>query len=537
MKILLFVILIFWLVKISRDILFWVYLWQLKEYRRDRMRAHFELQSAKRIFFNKLFGGKILLLASSSLLFWGVWQFFFQILVSLFYVISGTHGVYSAYRKKVKEPVFTKKAILLCAISAILVVIVGFGAYVKASSPLFLFIILLLDTLIPLIVALAVALLKFPSEYQKNRIVARAKAKRKDLKDLLVIGITGSYGKTSMKESLAHILEGKLRVVKTNENHNTEIAIAQALLRDVTPECDVFIVEMGAYKQGEIAKICDIVHPEIGILTGINEQHVSLFGSIEQTIKAKYELIESLPKNGLAIFNGDNDYTHALYEKTTIPKRMYALRSFSVNVNARPDITSEKISFSRSGTQFYARFQEERTQFTTQIVGKHNVLNLLGAILTAHGLGMNLTQIQERTKTLTAPPHTLALKDGINGSTIIDDSYSANPRGASCALDVLHALRGNKKILVLYPLIELGDTASTVHRRLGMKINKVCDVCILTSTDFVREIKNNAPNTDVFIMPDPQMAIRKLTKIIKADDIVLLENRVPEEIKNALISS
>ena len=76
-----------------------------------------------------------------------------------------------------------------------------------------------------------------------------------------------------------------------------------------------------------------------------------------------------------------------------------------------------------------------------------------------------------------------------------------------------------------------------VHRRLGMKINKVCDVCILTSTDFVREIKNNAPNTDVFIMPDPQMAIRKLTKIVKAEDIVLLENRIPEEIKNALIAS
>ena len=535
MKIILFVILILWLIKISRDILFWVYLWQLKEYRRDRMRAHFELQSAKRIFFNKLFGGKILLTLSSLLLFWGVWQFFFQIIVSLFYIILGARSIFASYRKKVKEPVFTKKAILLCAISATPLIVIGFGAYAKTSPPSFLFVILLLDMLIPLVVAAAVGLMKFPSERLKNRIVARAKAKREDLKDLLVIGITGSYGKTSMKEYLAHILEGKLRVVKTTENHNTEIAIAQTLIRDVTPECDVFIVEMGAYKEGEIARICDIVNPQIGILTGINEQHVSLFGSIEQTIKAKYELIESLPKNGLAIFNGDNDYTHALYEKTTIPKRMYALRGFSVN--AKPDITSEKISFSRNGTQFYARFQETRQLFETQIVGKHNVLNLLGAILVAQGLGMSLEEIQERIKTLAVPPHTLALKAGINGSTIIDDSYSANPRGASAALDVLDALRGNKKILVLYPLIELGDAASMVHRRLGMKINKVCDVCILTSTDFIREIKNNAPNTDVFIMPDPQMAIRKLTKIVKAEDIVLLENRIPEEIKNALIAS
>ena len=129
----------------------------------------------------------------------------------------------------------------------------------------------------------------------------------------------------------------------------------------------------------------------------------------------------------------------------------------------------------------------------------------------------------------------MQLKPGLNGSRIIDDTYSANPKGVMAALDILNTLKGRKKILVLYPLIELGEGAADTHRRIGVRINKVCDVCILVGPDFTREIKNNAPNTDVFIMQSPKVAIARLKKIIKEDDIVLLENRVPEEIKNALI--
>jgi len=534
-KIILLIILIFWLIKISRDILFWVYLWQLKEYRRDRMRAHFELQSAKRIFLNKLYAGKLLLLLSSPLLFLGIWQFFFQIFVGTLYSILGTRSIYAAYRRYVKEPVFTKKAILLCAISAIPMAILAILIYAKASPATFLFSVLLLDMLIPLAVAGVVGLLKFPSEFMKNRIIARAMAKRTQFKDVLVIGITGSYGKTSMKEFLAHILSQKLKVLATTENHNSEIGVAQLVLDKLNGDYDVFIVEMGAYKQGEIKRICDIVRPQIGILTGINDQHISLFGSLEKTIKAKYELIESLPKNGLAIFNGENDHVFALYEKTAIPKRMYALRSFSVS--SKPDITAEKVDIAKNGTHFYVKIGENRESFETPVLGRHNVLNILGAALAAQALGMTIEEIQKRVKTLKPLPHTLNAESGINGSTIIDDTYSANPRGVMAALDLLDNLKGNKKIVVMYPLIELGEAASDIHRRIAMKLNKICDVCILTNMDFAREIKNNALNTDVFVIQDPKMVIQKLEKIVKSGDIVLLENRIPEKIKNALISS
>lgn len=535
MKIILFLIFILWLIQVSRDILFWTYLWQLKEYRRDRMLAHFELKSAKRVFFSKFFIGKVILFLSSAFSFIGIWKFFLQVLIGALYAALGLRSAYAIYEKKLKEPVFTKKAIAVLGISIAPLVLVAFLTLAKASSETFLVTILSLEIMAPLLVAGVVGLCKYPSDFFKNKIIQRAQQKRESLKNILVIGITGSYGKTSMKEFLAHILSGKLKVAKTTENHNSEIGVAKCVLTDLFQDTDIFIVEMGAYREGEIKKICEIVQPQIGILTGINEQHISLFGSQEKVVKAKYELIESLPRQGLGIFNGENDYTRALYEKTRLPKRMYSLRAFSVS--AKPDIAAEKIDFTQNGMQFYVRLQNKKELFETKLLGRHNVLNILGATLVAHGLGMSLEEIKEQVKSLQPPPHTLEVKHGIRGAMIIDDSYSANPRGVAAALDVLNSMKGNKKILVMYPLIELGDGASDIHRRIGAQINKACDICILTSLDFSREIRKNAPNTDVFTITDPSLVIAKLEKNLKEGDIVLLENRIPDQIKTALVAA
>ena len=536
MRILIYIILILWLAKAARDVLFWVYLWQLKEYRLDRVRAHFELKSSKEIFLSKIFFIKVLLLLSSPALLVGIWQFFFQIIVSILYLGLGIRSIYAAYIKTLKEPVYTKKAAFLGVIIVAVILFITLFAFVNFSYVAFLVSVLAMDILLPVIVAIIIGLSKFPSQLLKGRLIKKAKEKRKSLKDVLVIGITGSYGKTSVKEYLSHILSGKLKVLKTSKNTNTEIGIARTVLDDLSKKYDVFVVEMGAYREGEIKKICDIVMPQIGILTGIDEQHASLFGSLEKTIKAKYELIESLPKHGMAVFNGENDYTRKLYEETThVPKRMYALRSFSVG--EKPDITCEKVDFSRDGMRFYIRAGDDKVLLRTQVVGHQNALNIAGSVLVARELGMNLEAIKKRVADLPVPEHTTKILEGINGSTIIDDTYSSNPHGILSALDVLEHIKGNKKILVLYPLIELGQYARDVHRRLALKINKVCDLCILTSSDFEREIRRNAPNTDVLIIVNPEKVIEKLKKVMREGDVVLLENRIPEAIKKALIEA
>ena len=528
LKIALIFVLILWLAKVARDILFWTYLWQLKEYRLDRMKAHFELPSAKGIFLNKFYATKVALVFSSIFLFIDQWQIVFAGLVSMMYAALGGKSLYSVYAKKLRMPAFTKKALVIFTGVSAVYLVAAILSYVFLSQNFFLVTLLVFDILIPIIVALAVSLMKYPSDIAKKNLLEKAARKREEFKDVLVIGITGSYGKTTMKEFLAHILSRKLKVLKTEKNQNTEVGVANTVLKKLNSEYDVFVVEMGAYRVGEIKKICDIVKPRIGILTGINEQHVSMFGSIENTVTAKYELIESLPKQGLAVFNGENQYSSALYQKTITPKRMYSLRSFSVN--EQPDISCEKVDLTPEGTRFYVKIGDKKELFETPILGRHNVLNILGATLVAHDLGMSMEEIKGAVKTLKAPPHTLEMKKGINGSILIDDSYAANPTGVYAALDVLEQMKGNKKILVFFPLIELGETASMAHRRIAAKINKACELCIVTSPDFAREISKNAPNADVLIMPDPKKAIAKLQKTVKEGDVVLIENRVPEEI-------
>ena len=532
MKFILLIILILWLVKITKDVLFWNYLWQLKEYRLDRMKAHFELPSAKRIFVNKLYLTRVALLASSSLLAIHLWQTAFTYLVLLFYALTALWAFYGAASRKIRKPVFTKKTVIISACSLFVLLSSAIIFYAILPSHIFIASLLAMDIISPLVVSFIVLILKFPSEILKNRVIEKAASKRKLLKNVLVVGVTGSYGKTSMKECLAHILSQKLKVLSTPKNQNSEMGVANTILTELTDAYDVFIAEMGAYRIGEIKRICYMAKPQIGILTGINEQHVSLFGSIENTMKAKYELIESLPRHGLAIFNGENEYTNALYEGTKIPKRIYALRSFSVS--KKPDISCEKITCTPEGTSFYLKIGDTRELFSTPLLGRHNVLNILGASLAAHNLGMSIDEIKEAVKTLKAPPRTLEQKPGINNSTLIDDSYSGNPTGVYAALEVLEQMRGNKKILVMYPLIELGKSAIQVHRQIALKINKACELCILTSNDFAREIAKNAPNTDIIVMSDPQRIIAKLQKTVKEGDVVLIENRVPEEIINFL---
>ena len=175
MKIVLFIIFIFWLIKVSRDILFWAYLWQLKEYRFDRMRAHFELQSAQQIFRNKIFGAKIALLGSSLFFFADVWQFLFQIIASLAYAAWGTKTAYDLYKKRLKIPALTYKAVGISAASFLVIFFFALFAYMKFSPHFFLFTLILLDVLAPGVVSSLVGILKFPSDFMKRRILAQAK--------------------------------------------------------------------------------------------------------------------------------------------------------------------------------------------------------------------------------------------------------------------------------------------------------------------------------------------------------------------------
>jgi len=289
-----FFFLIYLVIQIIKATLFFIYLVQRKEYRLDRIKAHFRTKSGKNHlwhYFNllkwrKLYRPRFTLRASVILILTFIIQynfFFFALrfLIRLFKGFSNT--------------------------IALLLILALF----------------LLNFITPLVVFSASFfsfLLLWPI---KKAIVILAEKRIKKAKNLLVIGITGSYGKTAVKEILSFILADFFKVLKTPANCNTELGIASLIMKKLRASHEIFVVEMGAYKQGEIKKICRLVRPKMAIVTAINEQHLELFGSLAKTQWAKYELVKSLPKDGWAIFNAKNSYTRRLYKMTKRNKRLY----------------------------------------------------------------------------------------------------------------------------------------------------------------------------------------------------------------------
>ncbi|MFC1789616.1 Mur ligase family protein [Patescibacteria group bacterium] len=416
--------------------LFWLWLWQLKEYHIGRFIAHFETQVFVKI-------------ASS---FW-----------------------------RLKHPEFTKKIIVIFLTGLALVAFTTFYSYI------FLFVLIVLS---PIFCSLWILLFQIPTVILRRRIMRKAAFKRRKFKDLVVVGITGSYGKTSTKEFLYSILADKFgnKVLKTRDHQNSEMGISKCVLDELKPEHQIFVCEMGAYNKGGIKMLCDIVKPKIGILTGINEQHMSTFGSQENIIKAKYELIESLPEDGTALFNEKNKYCVDLYKKTA------GLKKF---------LYGEEAKF----------FGEE---------------NILGAQVVARELGMTEDETCNAVFKIENKFGGIQKKKGINEINIVDATYSANPDGVIAHLEYLKKLPG-RKIIVMPCLIELGKASKEVHRRIGEKIVEVCDLAIIITKDRFKEIKETAGEKAVLI-ESPKGVFKKIINFIKKDDTVLLESRVPKQV-------
>ncbi|NIA02509.1 MAG: hypothetical protein GWP15_03935, partial [Nitrospirae bacterium] len=289
-----------WFLSSIREVLGLSYFWQLKEYRVDRMRDF--LRTSK---------GMSLLLSWTNLVRFALIIVLFLPMYNLdVWSVDGL-GLFTllmiGYGLKTKKLYRPKRTFRM--------MMIVFGVYVAEISAFiyfdnFIWTLLSLEIVRPFLVSAIVLLVGIPFKFVKGHVIRKASRKIKSLKDLKVIGITGSYGKTSTKEFSYDILKNEFKVVKTPKNVNVDIGVARTVLSDIDEETEVFIVEMGAYKRKEIDDICKIVNPGIGILTGINEQHLSLFGSIENTICAKAELLAALPKDGVAIVNWDNENCH-----------------------------------------------------------------------------------------------------------------------------------------------------------------------------------------------------------------------------------
>jgi len=497
-----------WFARTAKNVLFWVYLWQLKEYHSKRFADHFRTAKGRSLLLDKLATGKIILL----LLFF-LSPLIVFIVLPFIYLSESLKTGYGLYKKKLIKPVFTKKAtviIFLVFLLEIFFIIKSFSIIdekIWLSILYFPLLLLTADLLTPLIVSLLVLAFQPLSWTVKKTVMAKAKRKRNSLQNLTVIGITGSYGKTSTKEFLATILSSKYNVLKTKKNINAEIGIAKTILGELKPEHQILIAEIGAYEREKIKEVCGMIRPKMGILTGINSQHMATFGSQENIIKGKFELIDSLPEKGIAIVNGNNDY---------INERIGGYKGKTENIIVNNDIAKNVLVEKEQ-----LSFQINNASFKINVLGKHNLDNILLAIAAAQKLGMSLQEISKAC---------LDIKDNQiikKIPVIINASYSANPTGVTADLEYLKLYAG-KKAIVMPCLIELGESSKEVHKKIGEKINEVCDLAVITTKDHFAEIREKTEKA-VFI-DNPQEIIKRLEGFKNPEDVILLEGRVPKQL-------
>ena len=376
----------------------------------------------------------------------------------------------------------------------------------------------------------AANLLIYPLERTINQGYLRsARNKMRNLHPK-VIGITGSYGKTSTKYILNSMLSQKFNVLMTPDSYNTPMGICKVIRNQLKPDHEIFIVEMGAYKKGDIAELCRLVYPEIGILTAVGAQHLERFKSIENIARTKYELIESLPRDGIAVFNDDNEICSELAKKTTIKVARYAADRLDENI----ELTARKIENTRRGLAFIIeKFSGETCKVETKLLGRNNVYNILAAATVALECGLTLEDISQAAKLLEPIPHRLQLISGAGGVTVIDDGFNANPVGARAALEVLEEFNDGKKILVTPGMVELGNMEFDENRAFGVEAANVCDFVILVGplqTEPILEGLKTAgfPKEKVLVVESLPQASESLKKILKSGDVVLFENDLPD---------
>ncbi len=363
------------------------------------------------------------------------------------------------------------------------------------------------------------------------------KAKRKIKKATFKkICITGSYGKTSTKFFLYHILKSKYKILYTPSSYNTPMGISKVINNeDDLSIYDYFICEMGADKKGDIEELCKLVPPDYGIISAVDNQHLETFLSIDNIIKTKLALFKNLKADSIAVYNYDSELL-----KEGVDKYRYEifskLFSYSIDENSKEsvDVIAKDIENTRRGLSFKVIFKDgEEINVAVPILGKHNVSNLLAAILMARELGLSNNEIRAGLTNVEPVEHRLQLIDSGTGVLVLDDAFNSNLKGATEALNILKEIEGKKKIIITPGIIDLGEESKAINFSFGERIAESVDIVILVGMEQSKSIKDGIVSKgfdekNLFVVPSLKEAERIMGKVISIGDVVLFENDLPD---------
>ncbi len=453
-----------------------------------------------------------------------------MILFILFYILCISSFLHNKKQEQLKKPLsFTKRVKRLIITSTIIYLIPILIMFLYFDKNLIVYYYLILGALTYLnyFVIMITNIINIPIEKSVFRYYYyKAYNKINEMSNLKVIGITGSYGKTSSKNILNDILSIKYNTCPSPKNYNTTNGLMLTINNYLDKFNDVFIAEMGAFKMGEIQELCDLVHPKYGILTRIGTAHMDSFGSRENIQKGKFELIESLPEDGVAILNRDDEYqvSYKLKNKCKV---------IWIGIDNEADVMATNIKQTNKGMSFDCIFKGDKNKykFETRLLGKANIYNILASIALGNYFGIEIDRLKYGVKKVRSIEHRLELKK-YGDINIIDDAYNSNPIGSKMAVEVLGLMPG-KKIIVTPGMIELGDEQYELNKKFGEYISEVCDEVILvgeTQTKPIYDglIEKKYPKENIHIINDVKLAFKLMQELKDKETYVLLENDLPD---------
>ena len=355
----------------------------------------------------------------------------------------------------------------------------------------------------------------------------KAKNKLEDFHNLEIIGITGSYGKTSSKNILSEILGSKYITRATPKNYNTPYGLMMTINNYLDKFDEVLIAEMGAYTKGDIKKLCDLVHPKYGILTVIGEAHLETFGSKENICKTKFELIESLPSDGIAILNMDDDYQVNYKLQNKVKVKWIAIDK------KEADVYATNLKCGSFGMSFDCHYNGGKVHLKTRLLGGYNIYNILASVALGLEMGIDINDIKTSVASLKSTEHRLELKK-VGDIYMLDDAYNSNPIGASGALDVLRDMYGTR-VVVTPGMVELGKLEHEKNYEFGKKMADSCDYVILIGEKQTKDIykalvDSKFDKDNIFILNKVSDAYGVINAL-KEDNVdiyALFENDLPD---------
>ena len=382
----------------------------------------------------------------------------------------------------------------------------------------------------PLWVALGAALMHPIETAIQNGFKRQARRRLQARPDLTVVGITGSYGKTSTKFILAELLRQKYNVYATPSSYNTPMGLCLAVNEHLRPEHQVLVLEYGIRYPGDMDELCDIAAPDAAIVTTVGMAHLETMGTQDNIAAEKGKLVERTPPDGPAVLNVDDDRVADMATRTQGPV-------WRVSTEGHPDadITASTIAYDTSGTAFDVTDDTGTTvSFQTQLLGRHNVLNVLLAVAVGRSMGLRLRQMAHAARRLEPVEHRLQLRKR-GDITIIDDAFNSNPVGARNAVEILSQMGEGRRVIVTPGMVELGEEQWDQNKALGTFIGEHnVDLVALVGGEQTAPIQEGLsaaqfPKEQVKIFGSLSETQTFLKQYLEPGDVVLYENDLPDQ--------